>query len=93
MPEPAVEQTPIYIAGDPRHTSRELGRYDAAAAKMVANKQFLSISGPDGTKVGTDFAVFLGAVMDCESRVTAWCRPQVRSKTSVHTWEPASAGN
>ena len=38
--------------------------------------QFLSFSGPDASKVGTDFSVTLGVVMSAEAKVAAHCYPQ-----------------
>ena len=41
------------------------------------NKLTVSVAGPDATKIGTDFAVVCGALMDQASGVTAVALPQV----------------
>ena len=44
--------------------------------RQCKDKQFISTSGPDATKVGTDFSILPTAVMDVKSGVTMWAPPQ-----------------
>ena len=67
----------VYDPKDYKHTCRELGQYQAAAVKAISGSQFLSMSGADATKVGTDFPLQMAAVMNSETGVTAWTAPQV----------------
>ena len=65
------------MADNHRHTRRELGRHFEATAKVMHDSQFVSTSGPDGSKIGTDFAVQNTVLMDGYSGRVAWAAPQV----------------
>jgi hypothetical protein len=46
-----------------RHKDDYLGRYIKAGRLVAENCTNFSISGPDGTKVGTDLSLFCGHIM------------------------------
>ena len=71
----AVESTPIYLPRNPRHVDRELVKYNSVSRDGVGSAQFLSIAGPDATKIGTQFAVMASAAMNSESGILYWCAP------------------
>ena len=69
-------EAPIYDPKNFRHTEQELGRYQGAAIRALADTQFVSMAGPDMTKVGTDYPLCLAALMNQESGLTMWGAPQ-----------------
>ena len=73
----ATETLPFYNPKNIRHTRRETDRLLRAQRAIFSNSQFVSFGGPDGTKIGTDSNIFVGAVMDGVSGVTTWAMPQV----------------
>ena len=67
---------PCYNPGSHRQTCRELGRYLQATGKLISGRQCLSLAGPDGTKVGTDFSVSMAAFLEPETKQAAVAIPQ-----------------
>ena len=68
---------PVYDRKNVRHRHRELGRYLAATKDATQNEQFLSVCGPDGSKIGTSLSLTVAAVMAGSTGVVALWPPQV----------------
>jgi hypothetical protein len=77
-----VQVTKCWDARNPRHVERQLGCHQLAAQRMFEPEQFLSICGPDGSKVGTDLAINMAAVLGADCSKVALAFPQV--------WPPVS---
>ena len=71
------ESLPIWLPNGWRHTSRKLWRYRAAAQEAMANRMFLSLAGPDGTKMGADLSIQMGALMNSANGMVCVAPPQV----------------
>jgi hypothetical protein len=54
-------------------------RYLSASAHNM-DSQFLAMSGPDNTKIGTDLNLTMSALMNSSSKVVALGAPQVRCR-------------
>ena len=61
---------------NPRHMIRELWRYQQACKETMAEPMFLSVGGPDGTKVGTDLSLQVAVVYHVDSGRAAIAPPQ-----------------
>ena len=72
-----VTKTDVYNATSWRHTEQELGSYVNASQKVFRNALHISIAGPDSTKVGTDFGVTMGALMNPVTKKVCVALPQV----------------
>ena len=78
----------MYQADDPYGTATQLCKYITATDALINCTDHIAICGPDSSKVGTDLGLMVGAIMNCETSVTAWCRPQVIYCNRVITfWE------
>ena len=71
-----VAVAPVYDPTNPRHTERELLRYQKASVRSLVECQNLSVCGPDGVKVGTDLVVNFSAFMNQSTGVTSIAVPQ-----------------
>ena len=71
-----VSLADAYDAKNKRHVDRELMRYVTAGRRVLNNAQFLTMSGPDDTKVGTDFCVAMAAIGDSTTQKVALVVPQ-----------------
>ena len=54
----------------------ETGRYVEASRRDVGHAQFLSLAGPDGSKIGTDFQCSVAVVANCENGKACMLCPQ-----------------
>ena len=72
-----VSSATIYCPQDHRQTDRELARYVNASHRDFLSTKHLSIAGPDSTKVGTDFGVTMGALLNPVSGKVCVALPQV----------------
>jgi len=59
-----------------RRTARELHKYVHAGRGVLEKAQFLSFIGPDCSKIGTDFSVAMGAIVDSKTRIAVVACPQ-----------------
>ena len=59
----AIEVAKCLDSKNPRMVTRALGRHKAASVKIMSKEQFISLSGPDGTKIGQDLSINFGAIM------------------------------
>ena len=64
----AAVLAPIYNPANPKHVARELDRYVRAAWEDIHTEKIISMAGPDATKVGTDFSVSMGALLNPVSK-------------------------
>ena len=71
-----VELAPCWDPGNRRHTHRELFRYREATQMAFDKSQFISMGGPDGTKVGTELALQAAVIMNQATGTVAVCPPQ-----------------
>ena len=66
----------VHIADmQPRNVDDCLHRYIKAGLEQAAGCINVSLSGPDGTKLGTDFSAFLGHIMFLNSTPTVAVMP------------------
>ena len=72
-----ISDKPIYDPKNKRHTTKELCRYIAASKFHFHGAQFLTFGGPDGSKIGTDLSLVVGAIGDSETMKVGVCVPQV----------------
>ena len=79
-----VEEAECYQPGNPYQTKQELGRYMKAGQRELNDAQFISTSGPDQTKIGTDYSVTSTAIMNCKTERCLWCPPQASPAVLVH---------
>ena len=77
----AADVQNIWNAENWRHTSRELWRYREASRTAMDNPLFVSLAGPDGTKVGTDLAIQMAAIMNPSTGIVCLAPPQVLNAT------------
>ena len=68
--------TTVWDSKNKRHVQSELQRYKVATENVMAISQYTSIGGPDGTKVGTDFAVQGAAIACARAQKVAIAPPQ-----------------
>ena len=71
-----VEAADIFCPNNPRQTARELSRYSSSIQRAMHGAQFWSTSGPDMSKVGTDYSVAITALMNSETGQAMWAAPQ-----------------
>lgn len=74
----------VYDPNNWRHTSRELHRYREACRREFGTPQFVSMAGPDGTKVGTDLSIQIGVLLNPVIGVAAVAPPQVQKQYLSH---------
>ena len=70
-------QALVWDSKNRRHVTAELLRHKEATRLMLEDTQLYTMSGPDGTKVGTDFAVIASSIGDSKKRKVAIAPPQV----------------
>ena len=63
----AVE-TPIWDPKHWKHVERELGRYQTAAVEAFKDAIDISFSGPDGSKIGTEFSCTVAGIMNSTNK-------------------------
>ena len=80
----AAEHVMMYDAKNSRHTRREIERLLRAQQRLFKTCQYLSLSGPDASKIGTDSNVFIAAAMDGSTGLTTWAMPQVACPSLFH---------
>ena len=79
---------PVYDSSRPRITQIELTRYLRATEEAMVG-QVLALSGPDGTKVGTDLFITMSALMNPDTGLVAVAAPQVqlpRGRSNYLPW-------
>ena len=72
-----VVATNIWDRKNRRHVTSELYRYKTVTNQVMEHSQYVSMSGPDGTKVGTGYSVLGSAVACSKKRKCAIAPPQV----------------
>lgn len=78
-----VESAKVWHPENWRLTARELWRYREAARQEFQNPLFLSMAGPDGTKVGTDLQIQAAVLFNPISGVAAICPPQAPMGSNI----------
>ena len=70
------EPCKCYHPQNARKTSLEVSRYIEAGTRDVGVAQFLTIAGPDGSKIGTDFHCSVGVAANSETGKACALCPQ-----------------
>ena len=79
-----AKPSPAYDPKSPAHTASELHRYIRATQRMQRlQNQFISMAGPDSTKVGTDFSCSMGYLYNPGTKKAAVLAPQAVSFSLV----------
>ena len=79
---------PILNKSNGYSTTKELSRYLRAAIDEMEPAQFISLSGPDGTKITPQLSIVLAAVMNQETKKCAIGPPQVNTPLLIFRLGP-----
>ena len=86
------ESATVWSAENKRHTARELWRYQEACRTATQNAMFVSVAGPDATKIGTDLNIQVACIADSEQGAVCIAPPQAQIRICRAYFAPLKFG-